>query len=256
MAEHRLIKALVTEDIGVIELHRPDRLNALNRQMVAEIREQAEAFDQDETIRIIVLKGAGRSFAAGADIGEMMTETPLSMEIADPFADWDRLRQIKKPLIASVHGFVLGGGFELALHCDLIIAAETTEFGFPEIKLGVMPGAGGTQLLTHVMGRRKALEWLLLGTSMTAQEAHHFGIVNRTVADEMLEEETMRFAQALAKQPPLSVRFIKEAVHRVENIEDGLLLERKNFYLLFNSADQTEGMQAFLDKRPPSFKGE
>ncbi|MUV37544.1 Enoyl-CoA hydratase [Lentibacillus sp. JNUCC-1] len=252
------IQVSVTDHVGIVTLNRLEVLNALNRQMITEIAAQLEAFDKDPAIRVMVINGAGRAFAAGADIDEMMTETPLSMERADPFADWDRLRRIKKPIIASVHGFALGGGFELVLHCDLIMAAETAEFGFPEVKLGVMPGAGGTQLLTRAMGRRKALAYILLGDTMTAQEAAHFGVVDRMVAEEMLHEETIRLARQLTKQPPLSVRLIKETVLRAEdlNLDDGLLLERKNFYMLFDSHDQKEGMQAFQEKRKPEFKGE
>ncbi|MEC5424081.1 enoyl-CoA hydratase-related protein [Virgibacillus sp. C22-A2] len=243
--------------IGVIQLNRPEVANALNRHMVKEIVEQMEAFDRDETIRIILLKGNKKAFAAGADIEEMMDETPLSLELADPFADWDRMTLIKKPTIAAVNGFALGGGFELALHCDLILAGENAEFGFPEVTLGVMPGAGGTQLLTRLMGRAKALEWIWLGKSMSAEEALRCGVINRVVADALVTEEAMRLASQLADQAPISLRLIKEAVNAAGDttLMEGFKLERKNFYLSFASQDQKEGMHAFKEKRSPSFKG-
>ncbi|MDY0409610.1 enoyl-CoA hydratase/isomerase family protein [Virgibacillus soli] len=251
------IRTSVEDDIGIIQLFRPHVANALNRSMVLEVVEQMEAFDQDKNVRVIVLKGNEKAFAAGADIEEMLHETALSFELQDPFRDWDRLLRIKKPIIAAVEGFALGGGFELALHCDLIIASEQAQFGFPEIKLGVLPGAGGTQLLTRAMGTRKALEWIWLGEFMSVKEAHTFGIVNRIVAPELVVEETIKLAKKIAKQAPIAVRLIKEAVIAAEDLslQDGMKLERKNFYLAFDSADQKEGMRAFLEKRTPSFKG-
>lgn len=193
----------------------------------------------------------------GADIEEMMEETSLSLELLNPFAQWDRISLIKKPLLASVNGFALGGGFELALHCDLIIASEDAKFGFPEVKLGILPGAGGTQFLTKVMGVRKALEWIWLGEQMTAREAFHYGVINRIVAPELVEEETMKLAHQLSKQAPISLRLIKEAVHAAadSSLLEGKMLERKNFYLAFSSEDQKEGMRAFTEKRTPSFRG-
>ncbi|MUK88670.1 enoyl-CoA hydratase [Ornithinibacillus sp. L9] len=251
------INVLKEGPIGIIQLNRPNALNALNRLMVDEIVEQLEEFNRDDQIRVILLKGNHRAFAAGADIEEMMEDTPLTLEMTDPFAVWDRISLIKKPIIAAVNGFALGGGFELALHCDLIIAAEDAKFGFPEVKLGVMPGAGGTQFLTKAMGRRKALEWIWLGESMSAKEAAHYGVINRVVAPELVEEEAMRLANQLTKQAPISLRLIKEAVYAAEDLPllEGKKLERKNFYVTFASEDQNEGMQAFKEKRPPSFKG-
>ncbi|PKR77384.1 enoyl-CoA hydratase [Halalkalibacillus sediminis] len=254
---HQLIKVYEEGQVGVVELNRPNVLNALNRQMVDEIVDQLEMYDRNPEIRVMMIKGNDKVFAAGADIDEMMEETPLSMEMANPFAVWDRMTLIKKPVIASVNGFCLGGAFELALHCDLIIAGEDAKFGFPEVKLGVMPGAGGTQLLTKAIGQRKALEWIWLGEPFKADEAQSLGIVNRVVAPELVKEESMRFAQSLANQAPISVRLIKEAVRAAEDLSlmDGMKLERKNFYLAFDSEDQKEGMKAFVEKRPPHFKG-
>ncbi|WP_026907878.1 enoyl-CoA hydratase/isomerase family protein [Paucisalibacillus globulus] len=255
MGKH--IHAHSEDGVGVIQLNRPQVLNALNRDMVHEIVTQLESFDRNESIKVIVLKGSEKAFAAGADIEEMMDATPLTLELLNPFAEWDKISLIKKPILAAVNGFALGGGFELALHCDLIIAAEDAKFGFPEVKLGVLPGAGGTQFLTKAMGVRKALEWLWLGESMTARTAYENGVINRVVAKELVVEETMSLAHKLAKQPPISLRLIKEAVHAAQDLplQDGKNLERKNFYLAFASEDQKEGMRAFSEKRPASFKG-
>lgn len=258
MSDYKHINVWTEGKVGVIQLNRPKNLNALNRKMVEEIVTQLESFDNDRNIRVIVIRGNERTFAAGADIEEMLHESPLDFELANPFAVWDRIMLIQKPIIASVTGYALGGGFELALHCDLIIAAEDAKFGFPEVNLGVMPGAGGTQFLTRIIGKRKALEWIWFGEHKSAQEAEKLGIVNRIVAPELIFEETMRFAAKLAAQPPIALRLIKEAVNKAEDVtlREGLILERKNFYLTFDSEDQKEGMTAFVEKRRPSFKGE
>lgn len=258
MSDYKHINVWTEGKVGVIQLNRPKNLNALNRKMVEEIVTQLESFDNDRNIRVIVIRGNERTFAAGADIEEMLHESPLDFELANPFATWDRIMLIQKPIIASVTGYALGGGFELALHCDLIIAAEDAKFGFPEVNLGVMPGAGGTQFLTRIIGKRKALEWIWFGEHKSAQEAEKLGIVNRIVAPELIFEETMRFAAKLAEQPPIALRLIKEAVNKAEDLtlREGLILERKNFYLAFDSEDQKEGMTAFVEKRRPSFKGE
>jgi enoyl-CoA hydratase len=257
MAEFAHIRTRVEDEIAVVELYRPDVLNALNRQMVTEIVSALEAYDRNDGVRVIVLTGSGRAFAAGADIDEMAGDDPIKLELLNQFAEWDRLALIKKPMIAAVNGFALGGGFELALSCDLIVAAETAEFGFPEVNIGVMPGAGGTQRLTKLIGKTKALEWLWTGERMSAKEAHTLGIVNRVVAPELLLEETMRLARKLAAKPPLSLRLIKEAVNKAVDypLYEGMQFERKNFYLLFASEDQKEGMAAFIEKRKPRFQG-
>jgi enoyl-CoA hydratase len=257
MTEFAFIRTRVEGEIAVVELYRPDVLNALNRQMVTEIVSALEAYDRHDEVRVIVLTGSGRAFAAGADIDEMADDDPIKLELLNQFAEWDRLSLIKKPMIAAVNGFALGGGFELALSCDLIVAAETAEFGFPEVNIGVMPGAGGTQRLTKLIGKTKALEWLWTGERMSAKEAHALGIVNRVVAPELLLEETMRLARKLAAKPPLSLRLIKEAVNKAVDypLYEGMQFERKNFYLLFASEDQKEGMAAFIEKRKPRFQG-
>ncbi len=257
MLTPQYVKASIDGRIGRIRLNRPERYNALNRAMIREIVEAMERFDQEETVAVIVLSGEGKSFSAGADIEEMVDATPVSMELLDPFADWDRISRLHKPLIAAVHGFVLGGGFELALACDLIYATPETQFSFPEVGLGVMPGAGGTQRLTKRIGRTRALEWLWTGDRMPASEAQQLGIINRIVEADQLEAHVLTVADRIAAQPVMSVRLIKDAVDKAGNLslQDGMDHERRNFYLLFGTNDQTEGMQAFVEKRQPTFKG-
>jgi enoyl-CoA hydratase len=257
MKTYEFIEISLQNRIGLIELNRPAQYNALNRKMVSEIIEAAEAFERDEEVLVIVLTGRGRAFSAGADIDEMAADDPVRLELLNQFADWDRFSLIKKPMIGAVKGFVFGGGFELALSCDLLIAAEGTEFSFPEVNLGVMPGAGGTQRLTKIVGRTKALEWLWSGSRITTKDALHHGLINRVVSPEVLMEETMKTAGQIAKQAPLAVRFIKESVNKAVDysLYEGMQYERKNFYLLFASEDQKEGMKAFIEKRRPNFKG-
>ncbi|HLG27597.1 MAG TPA: enoyl-CoA hydratase-related protein [Paenisporosarcina sp.] len=251
------IETTLMGSTAVIELNRPRQLNSLNTKMISEIVVAMESFDRNETVRIIVLAGKGRAFSAGADIDEMTEANPISLELLNQFAEWDRLALIKKPIIGAVHGFVFGGGFELALCCDVLISAGNTEFAFPEVSLGVMPGAGGTQRLTKLVGRTKALEWLWTGERISAEVALKHGIINKIVAPELLMEETMKFASRLSKQPPLSMRLIKDSVNKAvdSSLYEGMQYERKNFYLLFATQDQKEGMNAFIEKRKPDYQG-
>ncbi|MGE8205037.1 enoyl-CoA hydratase-related protein [Heyndrickxia sp. NPDC080065] len=257
MINYQHIQVEQFEKIGTIRLNRPKVLNALNRKMVHEIVNAFIEMDQDDDVKVIVLFGNGKAFAAGADIGEMAQNDAVDLELLNQFADWDHLALIKKPIIGAVHGFALGGGFELALVCDLLFAAEDAKFGFPEINLAVMPGAGGTQRLTKLMGKTKALEWLWSGEMMSVEEAVRFGIINKIFPKELVVEETIKYAKKLAEKPALSVRFIKEAVNKAidYSLYEGMQYERKNFSLLFSSEDQKEGMRAFLEKRKPEFKG-
>ncbi|GLY09204.1 enoyl-CoA hydratase/isomerase family protein [Pseudobacillus badius] len=257
MSRFEFIETSVEGGTAVIELNRPRQLNALNRKMVSEIVAAMEAFDRDDEVRVIVLTGKGHSFSAGADIDEMAEDDPIRLELLNQFADWDRLALIKKPIIGAVKGFVFGGGFELALSCDILIASAGTEFSFPEVSIGVMPGAGGTQRLTKLAGRTKALEWLWTGERIPAEAALAHGIINKIVAPEVLMEETLKFAGRIAKQPPLSIRLIKDSVNKAVDysLHEGMQYERKNFYLLFASQDQKEGMNAFVEKRKPNYKG-
>jgi enoyl-CoA hydratase len=257
MSKHEYIAVCERNGLGFIELNRPKVLNAINRPMVSEIVEAFEELDRNDNVNIIILSGKGRAFAAGADIDEMSEDGAIDLELLNQFTEWDRLAWIKKPIIGAVQGFALGGGFELALCCDMLFAAEDASFGFPEVNLGVMPGAGGTQRLTKLIGKSRAMEWLLSGDRFTAAQALEWGIINRTIAPELLMEETEKFAKKLATKPPLSIRLIKESVHKAVDysLYEGMQYERKNFYLLFASEDQKEGMKAFVEKRKPHFKG-
>jgi len=257
MTAFTFIEVTIDNGVGYIYLNRPRQYNSLNRAMVREIMYAMEQFDLDDYVQVIVVAGHGKAFSSGADIDEMATDNTVHLELLNQFADWDRIAQVKKPIIGSVKGFVFGGGFELALCCDLLIAAEGTEFSFPEINLGVMPGAGGTQRLTKLVGRTKALEWIWSAARITTEEALTHGIINKIVQPEILVEETQKVAEMLTKKPALAIRLIKESVNKAVDysLYEGMQFERKNFYLLFSSEDQKEGMQAFVEKRQPNFKG-
>ena len=257
MGDFQFISTSVQNRIGMVELNRPKQYNSLNRQMVREIVEAFEEFEHDENVRVIVISGKGKAFSSGADIDEMASDDSIRLELLNQFADWDRLSLMKKPIIGALHGFVFGGGFELALSCDVLIAAEGTELCFPEVNLGVMPGAGGTQRLTKLVGRTKALEWIWSAKRISANEALQYGVVNKVVQKELLLEETLKFAKMISNKPPLAIRLIKESVTKAVDysLYEGMQYERKNFYLLFSSEDQKEGMQAFVEKRNPQFKG-
>jgi enoyl-CoA hydratase len=257
MSKYETILTSVEDGIALIQLNRPRVLNAINRPMVTELLDAFEGFDRNDEVKAIVLTGNSRAFAAGADIDEMKEDDSVSLELLNQFKEWDRLSTIKKPIIGAVTGYCFGGGFELALCADILFAAENAQFGFPEIKLGVMPGAGGTVKLTKLMGQKKALEWLWLGDPMTAGEALQYGVINRVVAPELVLEEAKKYAKIVATRAPLSVRLIKETVYKSIDYStyEGMQFERKNFYLLFSSQDQKEGMKAFVEKRPAEFKG-
>ncbi len=247
----------VEDAIGVVQLHRPEVLNALNLRLMDELVDALQTFDADDSIRVIIIHGNEKAFAAGADIKEMAHAGAVDMLVRDQFAKWDKIRKIKKPIIAAVSGFALGGGCELTMICDIIIASETAKFGQPEINIGVMPGAGGTQRLTRAVGKQKAMEMVLTGKPISALEAKEYGLVLRVVPVELYLKEAKLLAKEIAARPPLSVRLAKESVLKSfdTTIEVGLEFERKNFYLLFASEDSKEGMQAFVEKRHPSWKG-
>ncbi len=244
-------------DIGIVTLHRPKVLNALSHELMEELTDALAEFDRDDSIRVIIITGSERAFAAGADIKEMSEETTIGIMLKDQFATWDKVKNTKKPLIAAVSGFVLGGGCELMMTCDIIIASETTQIGQPEINIGVIPGAGGTQRLTRVLGKHKAMEMILTGKSIDAQEALRYGLVNKVVPKELFLDEAKNLAREIAKKSPVAIRLAKEAVLKTFDapISEGLEFERKNFYMLFSSEDQKEGMKAFLEKRQPTFSG-
>lgn len=253
-------KTILTEiegNIAIIRLNRPKALNALSHELMGELVEALNEFDRDDKVRVIILTGSDRAFAAGADIKEMADENTVSIMLKDQFATWDRVRHTKKPIIAAVAGYALGGGCELAMTCDIIIAAESAQFGQPEISIGVIPGAGGTQRLTRAVGKYKAMEMILTGRPITASEAFNAGLVNKVVANEVLLDEAKSLAQDIAKKSPIAIRLAKEAILKVfdTSITEGLEFERKNFYMLFSSEDQKEGMKAFIEKRPAAFTG-
>jgi len=242
---------------AIIQFQRAEVLNALNMKLMEELVDALEMLDKDDDVRAVILTGNEKAFAAGADIKEMADASAMDMLIRDQFARWDRIRKIKKPVIAAVSGFALGGGCELVMTCDIIIASETAKFGQPEINIGVMPGAGGTQRLTRAVGKAKAMEIVLTGKMITAQEALQWGLINKVVPVEYCLEEAKNVAREIAAKPPVAVRLAKEAVLKAfdTTIEGGLEFERKNFYLLFASADQKEGMSAFVEKRKAEWKG-
>lgn len=243
--------------IALIRLNRPKELNALNLELMGELRDALKLLDNNQDIRVIVLTGNERAFAAGADIKQMAGKTAIDMLQIDQFSTWDQIKKTKKPLIAAVSGFALGGGCELAMTCDMIVASETAQFGQPEIKIGVMPGAGGTQRLTRAVGKTRAMEMVLTGNFIKAEEALAAGLINKVVPVDLYLTEAMRLAAQIAAMSPVAAQLAKESVNQAFNtsLDEGLLLERKNFYLLFAGEDQKEGMNAFIEKRKPDFKG-
>jgi len=243
--------------IAHIQLNRPKELNALNLELMSELKSALQGLDKNEAVKVIVLSGNEKAFAAGADIKQMAGKSAIDMYEVDQFSTWDAIKKIKKPIIAAVSGFALGGGCELAMLCDMIVASETAKFGQPEIKIGVMPGAGGTQRLTRAVGKALAMEMVLTGKFIDAAEAYRVGLINRVVPVELFLEEAFRLAAGVAEMSPVAIKLAKESVLKAfdSSLEEGLHFERKNFYLLFASEDQKEGMQAFVEKRPPVFKG-
>jgi enoyl-CoA hydratase len=251
---------IVTEthqNVGLVRLNRPKELNALNAMLMEELMTALEEFDRDPAIGCLVVTGNERAFAAGADIKEMAGAGTVDMLLRDAISRWDRLKRVKKPVVAAVSGFCLGGGNELAMACDMIVASETARFGQPEINIGVMPGAGGTQRLTRAVGKALAMEVVLNGRMLTADEAARFGLVNRVVPVEVYLDEALKLAQEIAMRAPLAVRLAKESVNNAfeTSLADGLADERRTFYVLFSSEDQKEGMAAFVEKRKAEWKG-
>ncbi len=255
--ENRYVLAERSERVLVLRLNRPKQLNALNTELMSELVSALEEADRDPEVGSVVITGDERAFAAGADIREMAEASPAEMLLRNNLALWDRIQGIGKPIIAAVSGYALGGGCELAMACDMIVASETASFGQPEIDIGVMPGAGGTQRLTRAIGKARAMEMVLTGRPITAREALELGLVNRVVPREVYLEEAAALAREIASKPPIAVRLAKQSVRRAldTTIDTGLEFERRAFYMLFSTEDQKEGMRAFVEKRRPEWKG-
>jgi len=254
---YELIKTEQKGRVGLITLNRPKQLNALNPQLMQELGAALQAYDADPGIGAIVIAGSEKAFAAGADIGVMKDYSHMDAFLSDYITrDWEHIRRIRKPVIAAVAGYALGGGNELAMMCDIVIAADNAKFGQPEINLGVMPGAGGTQRLPRAIGKAKAMDLCLTARMMDAQEAERAGLVSRVVAPEKLMDEAMAVAEKIAGYSLPAVMMLKESINRAyeSTLSEGILFERRLFQSQFGLADQREGMAAFLEKRKPSFK--
>jgi len=243
--------------VGIVQINRPQAMNALNGPTMNEIMTALEVFDGDEAIGAMVLCGSEKAFAAGADIKQMVNASVVEMMNSPFIGYWDRLRAIRKPVIAAVSGWCLGGGNELAMACDMIVASESAKFGQPEINIGVIPGAGGTQRLTRAVGKALAMEMVLNSRQLSADEAMRYGLVNRVVPVERFLAEATRLAQEIAERAPFSIRAAKEAVNAAfeTSLTEGVFLERRLFSMLFATQDQKEGMAAFVEKRKPSWSG-
>lgn len=256
MSDYETIIASREGRVQVIQLNRPKALNALNAKLIAEVLEVCRAADADESVGCILIKGSEKAFAAGADISEMADKDYDHIYGVNPFGEWDKIAATRTPLIAAVSGFALGGGCELAMMCDIIMASTTARFGQPEIKLGIIPGAGGTQRLTQAVGKAKAMDLCLTGRMMDAEEAERAGLVARVVEPEALDEEAMKAAATIAGYSKLSTIVAKDAVGRAQDmgVTEGVQAERRLFAGLFATADQKEGMAAFMEKRAPVWK--
>ena len=254
---YELILSETRGRVGLITLNRPQAMNALNNQLMRELMDALEAFDQDESIGAMVITGNQQAFAAGADIKELADLSIQQITERDHIAVFGRIRSISKPVIAAVSGWALGGGCEVALSCDMIVASESAKFGQPEINIGVIPGAGGTQRLTRAVGKVIAMEMILNDRRLTAQEAYQFGMVNRVVPVEAYLDEALKLAAEIASRAPVAIRAAKKMINQAheQTLSEGLTAEKQEFYNLFVTEDQKEGMQAFIEKRQPQWKG-
>ncbi|VAW32372.1 Enoyl-CoA hydratase =_ degradation of branched-chain amino acids and alpha-keto acids [hydrothermal vent metagenome] len=251
------IKIEREDRVVIVRLNRPEKLNALNSKMMQEMVTQLEALDRDPTVGCFVVTGNERAFAAGADIKELASKSYMDMYHEDFFAPWDRFTALRTPKIAAVSGYALGGGCELAMMCDLIYAADSAKFGQPEVKLGLIPGMGGSQRLTKLVGKAKAMDMLLTGRMMNAEEAERAGLVARIIPAEDLMAETLAAAEMISCYGKTAVMAAREAVERAleGSLREGILFERRTYYALWATADAQEGMQAFMEKRQPLFTG-
>lgn len=254
---YELILAELRGRVGLVTLNRPQAMNALNNQLMRELMDALAAFDKNETVGAMVITGNEKAFAAGADIKEMADRSIQQMMDRDHVAVFGRIRTIQKPVIAAVSGWALGGGCEVALSCDMIVASESARFGQPEITIGVIPGAGGTQRLTRAVGKAIAMEMILNNRALTAQEAYQFGMVNHVVPIDGYLDEALKLAEQIAARAPVALRVAKKMINESfeRTLSDGLSEEKQQFYNLFATEDQKEGMQAFIEKRRPEWKG-
>ena len=243
--------------VGLVRLNRPDAMNAFNTLMLNELFDALEAFDKDDTVGAMVVTGNEKAFAAGADIKEMADASAVEMITQGRVELWDRIRSIRKVVIAAVSGWALGGGTEFAISCDMIVASETAKFGQPEITIGITPGGGGTQRLARLLGKQLAMEMVINNRTLTAAEALQFGLVNRVVPVDGYLDAAVAFADEIAARAPLAVRMAKDSVNAAfeTTLTEGLKAEKRNFYPLFSTEDQKEGMKAFVEKRKPNWKG-
>ena len=254
---YEMILAETRGQVGLITLNRPHVMNALNNQLMREAMDALEAFDKNDTIGAMVITGNEKAFAAGADIKEMANKSIQQMMDTDHIAVFGRIRTIRKPIIAAVSGWALGGGCEIAMSCDIVVASETARFGLPEVTIGVIPGAGGTQRLTHAVGKALAMEMILNNRMLSAQEALQYGLVNRVVPVDAYLDEALKLAEEIASRAPLAVRTAKKMINQTyeRTLAEGLTVEKQEFYNLFATEDQKEGMKAFVEKRKPEWTG-
>ncbi len=258
---NNLLVSEITNEKGLsackIQINRPQAMNALNMAIMAELVEVLFAVDKDKDFGCSVLTGNEKAFAAGVDIKEMSEVNSVEMHFMNMFASWDRLRNVKKPVIAAVSGYALGGGCELAMLCDIIVAAKSAKFGQPEVNLGVIPGVGGTQRLTRAVGKARAMEIILTGRMIESEELYVAGLLSRVSEDDKYLEDAIAMAKTICTKAPIAVQLAKESILRAfdTTMETGIEAEKKNFYLLFASEDKTEGMKAFIEKRKPVWKG-
>jgi len=245
------------EHVALVQLNRPKVLNAISTDLLKDMVEAMYLLEDDKDVRVIILTGSDRAFAAGADIGQMMEASPVDQINDIRYRTLKQLSLFSKPLIAAVNGFALGGGCELAMSCDFIIAGDSAKFGQPEIKIGTIPGFGGTQRLTRAIGKSKAMLAVLTGEPMDAYEAERAGLVAKVVPAETLMQETFEIAKVIANRAPVAVKLAKESVNMAYEtmLKEGMEFERRNFYLTFSSKDQKEGMKAFMEKREPKYEG-
>jgi enoyl-CoA hydratase len=254
---YSMIDAEIRDRVGLIHLNQPEALNALSSKLMSELIDALIAYDSNPDVGAMVITGSEKVFAVGADIKEMAEASSVEMLERDYISLWDRVQDVKKPVIAAVSGWCLGGGNELAMICDIVVASESAKFGQPEINLGVIPGAGGTQRLTRAVGKSIAMEMVLNNRTISAEEAYRFGLVSRVVPVESYLDDAVQLAAEIASRAPVAIRLGKEAVnHAFESfISEGVADERRAFYFLFSTEDQKEGMQAFIEKRKPEWKG-